>query len=136
MTSMSPAHFSGPDWTAHHITEIKTNDRNGRVGLQLVSVTDQLRIWHIVLKPGERLPFHRHVNDYFWTALTNGLGKSRNGDGTVAVMTYKRGDTVHYHYERGESRFHDLENIGDTDLVFVTVEFLGGTNAPLPFADS
>jgi hypothetical protein len=26
---------------------------------------------------------------------------------------------------------HDLENIGDTDMVFTTVEFLDSANAPL-----
>lgn len=32
----------------------------------------------------------------------------------------------------GEYKVHDLENIGDTDLTFVTVEFLDSPNKPLP----
>jgi oxalate decarboxylase/phosphoglucose isomerase-like protein (cupin superfamily) len=31
---------------------------------------------------------------------------------------------------------HSLENIGDTPLMFTTVEFLDGTNAALPLPDS
>jgi hypothetical protein len=27
---------------------------------------------------------------------------------------------------------HDLENVGETDLLFTTVEFLDSPNAPLP----
>ncbi len=27
---------------------------------------------------------------------------------------------------------HDLENAGDAELVFTTVEYLAGANAPLP----
>jgi quercetin dioxygenase-like cupin family protein len=136
IATAASAPFSGPDWTPEYIAELKVNDSNGRVGSQLVSETDRVRVWHIVLKPGQRLPFHRHVNDYFWTALTKGKARSRHGDGTVALVAYKPGDTTHYRYRPGESRFHDLENIGDTDLVFVTVEFLAGPNAPLPVAGS
>ena len=126
------APFSGPDWTDAHLGELKANERNGRVGVKLVSQTDRLRLWHIALKPGERLPFHRHVNDYFWTALAAGKGKSRDGNGGVAIVTYRPGDTMHYQYGPGESRFHDLENIGESDLLFVTVEFLNGANDSLP----
>ena len=30
---------------------------------------------------------------------------------------------------------HSVENIGDTELLFTTVEFLDGTNAALPVPD-
>jgi hypothetical protein len=30
---------------------------------------------------------------------------------------------------------HSVENIGDTDLLFTTVEFLNSANAPLPVPD-
>jgi mannose-6-phosphate isomerase-like protein (cupin superfamily) len=136
ITTVPFAPFSGPDWTQEHIAELEVNDNNGRVGSRLVSETERVRVWHIVIKPGERLPFHRHVNDYFWTALTEGCGRSRHGDGTVAQVAYRPGDTAHYRFAQSESRFHDLENTGDTELVFVTVELLGGPNAPLPIAES
>ena len=35
------------------------------------------------------------------------------------------------HFAAGEFMIHDLENIGDTDMVFTTVEFLDSANAPL-----
>jgi hypothetical protein len=34
-------------------------------------------------------------------------------------------------YGRGEYKIHDLENIGDSDLWFTTVEFLDSANEPL-----
>lgn len=135
ITAAALAPFDGPDWTQERIEELKVNDNNGCVGSRLVSNTERVRVWHIVIKPGERLPFHRHVNDYFWTALTEGCGKSRDADGTVTQVAYKPGDTAHYRYAQGESRYHDLENTGDTELVFVTVELLGGPNAPLPVVE-
>lgn len=31
---------------------------------------------------------------------------------------------------------HDLKNCGETDLIFITVEFLGGENTPLQLPDN
>ena len=43
---------------------------NGCVGNELVSETDKVRVWTIRLEPGQRFGFHRHVLNYFWTAVT------------------------------------------------------------------
>jgi quercetin dioxygenase-like cupin family protein len=99
---------------------------NGRVGTQLVSQTDRVRVWHVRLKPGERIGFHTHVLDYFWTAMTGGRARSRYGDGRIVEVTYQAGDTKHHTYGSGEFMIHDLMNIGETELVFATVEFLEG----------
>ena len=130
--STADAPFAGPDWPPAILAEIDANAGNGRVGSTLVSATDRVRVWHLSIKPGERLPLHRHVNDYFWTVLTAGRAKSRFGDGRVQQTEYKQGDTKHHSFATGESMFHDLENIGETELVFVTVEQLDGANVPLP----
>jgi beta-alanine degradation protein BauB len=45
---------------------------NPCVGSALVSETDRVRVWIIRLAPGERIGFHRHVLDYFWTAVSGG----------------------------------------------------------------
>lgn len=124
--------FDSPHWTAALREELEAGRRSGRVGSRLVSETGRLRIWLIALAPGERLPFHTHVNDYFWTATSPGRARSRYADGRVAEMDYAEGDTRHFAFGAGESMTHDLENVGDTVLRFATVEFLGGANAPLP----
>ena len=126
------APIAAPDWTDAIRKEMLERCQSGQVGSVLVSETDRLRVWHLSIKPGERLPFHRHVNDYFWTVLTSGRAKSRHGDGSVREVSYRPGDTKHYRFGAGESMFHDLENIGETELVFVTVELLGGPNPVLP----
>jgi hypothetical protein len=48
---------------------------DGRVGIELLSETDRVRVWAIGLKPRQRLGFHTHVLDYFWTAVTGGRGR-------------------------------------------------------------
>ncbi|MBV9427140.1 MAG: hypothetical protein JO084_05425, partial [Bradyrhizobiaceae bacterium] len=106
---------------------------NGCVGNELVSETDRLRVWTIRLKPGERFGFHRHVLNYFWTAVSGGRGRQHLMDGTTVEYSYAPGETRHETYGSGEFKVHDLENIGDADLVFMTVESIDSSaNKPLP----
>lgn len=111
--------------------EFAENTSNGRVGMRLVSETDRVRVWHIHAKPGERLPVHRHQLDYFWTIHGSGQARSHFSDGRVEDFSYRDGDTKHFTFAEGEYFMHDLENIGETDLIFTTVEFLDSRNPPL-----
>jgi len=108
---------------------------NGCVGNELVSESDKVRVWTIRLRPGQRFGFHRHVLDYFWTAMTPCRGRQHLMDGTTVEYTYTQGETRHESYGDGEYKVHDLENIGDGDMVFMTVEFLNSANAPLGLPD-
>ena len=123
--------FDGPNWTPDLRDELAKAGANGNVGSRIVSESDRVRVWLIELAPGERLGFHTHVQDYFWTATTAGCARSRYGDGRVAEMEYDVGDTAHFTFAAGESMTHDLENIGDSILCFTTVEFFGSANPPL-----
>lgn len=116
--------FSGPHWTPALIAELQANDRNFTVGSRIVSEEAGVRVWHISVPPGGRLPFHRHAQAYFWTVLGPGKSRSRYGSGVVTEFEYQAGDTRHFNSVGSESFIHDLENIGDTELVFVTVEHL------------
>jgi hypothetical protein len=49
----------------------------------------------------------------------------------IRERTYKQGDTAYYEYGLGDFRFHDLENVGATELVFAIVESLDSANPPL-----
>jgi quercetin dioxygenase-like cupin family protein len=104
---------------------------DGRVGQVLLSETARVRVWSIRLQPGDRLGFHTHVLDYFWTSVTAGHGRSHFDDGEVADIVYQAGDIKQLAFAAGEFMIHDLENVGDTELLFTTVEFLDSANAPL-----
>ena len=137
MAGMMKASAQRPerDWPAMLIEEFERNQLNGCVGTTLLSETDRVRVWSINLKPGERIGFHRHVLDYFWTAVTPGVGLSHMQDGSAIERRYHAGETRHESYGPGEYKVHDLENIGDTELVFTTVEFLDSANEALPLPD-
>jgi beta-alanine degradation protein BauB len=121
----------GP-WPDALAREFERNQTNGCVGTWLLSETDSVRVWEIRLKPGERIGFHRHVLDYFWTAVNAGRGRSHMQDSSTFEKSYFAGETQHESYGPGEFKMHDLENTGDTELVFVTVEFLNSANPALP----
>jgi len=119
-------------WTPQLRREFEENAYNGQVGGRLLSQSDRVRVWEIRLQPGERLGAHRHVLDYFWTAIEAGRSRQHTADGTTREVTYTPGETRHFHFGPGEYLLHDLENVGDSEIVFSTIEFLRSDNQPLP----
>jgi hypothetical protein len=119
-------------WSAARQDEFIDNQFNPCVGTRLLSQDGRVRVWEVRLKPSERLSFHRHVLDYFWVAIAPGRARSHQQDGSVVEATYVAGQTSHLTYGPGEFKVHDLENIGDTELIFTTVEFLDSANPPFP----
>lgn len=112
--------------------ELARNAFNPCVGHILLSQGDRARVWFIRLAPGERIGFHRHVLDYFWTALTAGTAVSHVNGGPAKRAEYFAGETRHMTFARGEYLLHDLANVGASELLFLTVEHLESANAPLP----
>lgn len=118
-------------WSEALRLELEVSLLNGRVGHELLSETDRVRVWRIELAPGERIGFHRHQLDYFWTAMTGGRSRSHHATGEVRNTEYYPGKTRHFRFPSGEYSVHDLENTGDSILKFVTVEFKDSANPPL-----
>jgi beta-alanine degradation protein BauB len=121
-------------WPAHIQAEFEREAKNPNpcVGSVLLSENERSRVWMITLKPGERLGFHRHVVDYFWTSVNGGRGRQHVYDGTTVEYSYVPGETRHETYGAGQYKVHDLENIGDKEMIFMTVEFLNSANKALP----
>jgi quercetin dioxygenase-like cupin family protein len=134
MTDKSTAYSEKTAWPAalQQEFEREAQSNNPCVGSELVSESDRVRVWTIRLKPGQRFGFHRHVLDYFWTSVSGGRGRQHLMDGSTVEYTYQPGETRHETYGPGEYKVHDLENIGDKELVFMTVEFLNSANKALP----
>jgi hypothetical protein len=105
---------------------------NPCVGTELLSENERVRVWIIRLAPGERVGFHRHVLDYFWTSVNGGRGRQHLADGTTVEYSYVPGETRHERYAAGEYKVHDRENLGDAEMIFNTIEFLDSANAALP----
>lgn len=123
-------------WSERLQHEIEQDLYNGAVGSTLVSETDRVRVWHLRLAPGKRCRFHRHVLDYFWTSHSVGNARGYYHDGRIVDVRHYEGETKHFTFAKGEYFVHSVENIGTTELLFTTVEFLDGANEPLPLPDS
>ncbi len=122
-------------WPAGLKQELDENRFNGMVGSVLVSETERVRVWHLRLPPGKRCNFHRHVLDYFWSAHNPGNARGYYGDGRIVDVVHHAGETKHFTFGPGEFFVHSVENIGDTELLFTTVEFLQSANLPLVVPD-
>jgi quercetin dioxygenase-like cupin family protein len=121
-------------WPADIAAEFEREAKkpNPCVGTTLLSENERTRVWIIRLAPGERIGFHRHVLDYFWTSVSGGRGRQHVIGGTTVEYTYQPGETRHESYGPGEFKVHDLENLGDQEMVFMTVEFKDSANKPMP----
>jgi hypothetical protein len=122
-------------WPSALQREFEAGEHSGCVGSVLVSETDRVRVWHLHIPAGKRCGFHRHVLNYFWTAHNAGKARGYFHDGRIADTVHYAGETRHLSFGPDEYMVHAVENIGDTDLLFTTVEFLDSPNQALPIPD-
>ena len=54
---------------------------------------------------------------------------------STTKYTYAPGETRLETYGPGEFKVHDLENLGDKEMVFMTIEFLQSANKPMPLPE-
>ena len=105
--------------------ELAAAPDNFDVGTTVWFENDRIRVWEILLQPGERGAFHSHVTNYFWTVVEGSRGLQRFADGTFVVRDYVVGETKYLEHTPESALIHDLENVGESPLRFVTVELLG-----------
>lgn len=110
---------------AAYAEELESAPGNFEVGTTVWFENDRIRVWEILLQPGERGAFHSHVTNYFWTVVEGSRGLQRFADGTFVVRDYLVGETKYLEHTPETALIHDLENVGDSPLRFVTVELLG-----------
>lgn len=112
-------------WTENQKSALRDGMTERRVGCRLAFENGHIRVWTIHLSPGEWLHFHKHDMPYYWTALSAGRARSRRDDGSVWVVEYEVGDTKYFAELAKDTYFvHDVLNIGESPLVFSTVELL------------
>ncbi len=102
--------------------ELARARRNHRIGTDLWFENEHVRVFEVRLDPGERGAFHIHDCTYFWTCIEAGRGLQRLADGTYMVHDYSIGETKYLVHSPEDALVHDLENVGDSRLRFVTVE--------------
>ena len=90
-------------WSDELRAEFDTHSHDGDVGSRLLSQNERVRVWEIRLAPGERWNAHRHVLDYFWTAVNAGRSRQHTSDGTTREVSYGAGETRHFRFAAGDA---------------------------------
>lgn len=108
---------------AEYADELAVARENHDIGTTLWFENDHIRVFESRLEPGGRATFHIHDKTYFWTVVDAGKGLQHHADGTWTTTDFDLGDTAYREHTPEDPLIHDLENIGDTTLRFVTVEF-------------
>ena len=123
-------------WTPELRAEFAAHAHDGQVGSRLLSENDRVRVWEIRLAPGERWHAHRHVLDYFWTAVNAGRSRQhthRRHHPRGVVL--RRRDPALPLSGRASTCCTTSRTSATAELIFTTVEHLDGANAPLPLSD-
>lgn len=108
-----PSEFAG---------ELSEAPANHELGTTVRFENEHIRVWEVLLQPGERGAFHAHTTNYFWTVVEGSLGLQRFAEGSFVVRHYRVGDTKYLEHTPETALIHDLENVGTSTLRFVTVE--------------
>ena len=125
-------------WPADHRRRIRAREQQSQsLRRQRAGVGDRTRagLDHPARSPASAIGFHRHVLDYFWTSVTGGRGRQHVHDGTTVEYTYAARRDPARDLRPGQFKVHDLENLGDKEMVFMTIEFLHSANKPMPLPD-
>lgn len=111
-------------WSEDMKAALEQSRDNTAIGDKMVYENDAFKVWTIHLPAGKSLLFHKHCKPYFYIALTPGKSRSFYNDGSVKEIEYKVNDIKNFNELTKDNSFiHNLENIGETTLIFTTVEF-------------
>ena len=80
----------------------------GNVGTILRWENERVRVWNLILEPGESSPWHLHTMDYVVVAVEAESLRVEFEDGTVEERAPKQGDAVFH----SKHQLHQAINTG------------------------
>ena len=78
-------------WEDSKLEEIKQANYTTDIGTCLYE-NKEIKVWEILLKPNQRLPFRAHNNNYSCSSLTNALLLMRNVNGQINMLRMNKGE--------------------------------------------
>lgn len=102
-------------------------DVSRKVGTAVMFENDRVRIWEMVLEPGESSELHHHDHDYLFVYVTeDNLLQVHILDEETSPTSFEDGYTQ-FNIVGSAGLTHCLENVGDRTHRQVIVELLGGS---------
>lgn len=89
------------------------------IGTSLLFEDEQVRIWEIVLEPGQEAPAHTHLLDYTTITIEGATLERLNADGTIDRSEAVPGRVLRWYQS---TRTHGLRNVGATRFRNVIIE--------------
>lgn len=89
---------------------METDRKYGPVGTSVVFENDLVRVWEVVLEPGEKQELHRHTLPYVVVAVEPGNNRITNVDGETRDTVEVPGHVVY----QDPGQIHELHNVGTT----------------------
>ncbi len=81
----------------------------GDVGTQFSCENEHVKVWDLVLEPGQSSPWHHHTMHYLFTVTRPGTLRVEYDDGTSADHVYELGQVV----MGQKDSVHRVTNLGD-----------------------
>jgi beta-alanine degradation protein BauB len=94
----------------------------GEVGQEVVLDNDRVRVWQVMLAPGETQPLHHHGLPYVVVAVQGARNVIHTAAGERIDVVEETGGVVF----REPGQTHMLTNAGDTTYVGRIIEVKGG----------
>ncbi len=127
---LNPAH-DFTQWEDKYVRELHLLEFSESLGNAVLFEDNTIRLWNLKLDVGERIPFVKNNKNYSWISETDALLKSRSGNGRVSLIRVNKGDTKYFE-NSGKDYINDLENLGETVVLFKVLEYKQGFHDLLP----
>lgn len=101
------------------------------VGTALLFQNDRVRVWEMVLAPGETCPPHRHTRDYLMVYPAAALIRSGPADRPV-VQRLGEGMVAYAAVGPAGLDAHAITNVGAAESRHYVIELLGPSSAASP----
>lgn len=109
-------------WEQEKLDELLRQDISDALSNTLVFENENMKLWDLILLPGERIPFRRHNSNYVLACTTGGLALTRYGNGKIDMLKLEPGDSEFFEH-CGKNYVNDLENIGEFPIVINILEY-------------
>ncbi len=86
------------------------SEEYGPVGTSVVFENDLVRVWEVLLEPGEKQELHQHELPYLIIAIEPGNNRITNVEGETRDTDERSGNVVY----QDSGQIHELHNIGTT----------------------
>jgi quercetin dioxygenase-like cupin family protein len=109
---------------------MSAHELSHKVGTKLLFENDRVRVWEMVLQPGEESAYHEHASDYVFVYMTRSrLELIQNGK---EPETSESGPGFVQYTEVGRGIEHKVRNVGSSEHKEVLVELKGPSHSVEP----